>query len=87
MDTYHNETKTIIEIEAGRGVANNQFLKDLFEACVIPDIDVLVIAVLNEYHLGDVTNKDFETVVKFFETLYVSDRMNLPLKSILVIGY
>ncbi len=87
MDTYHNETKTIIEIEAGRGVANNQFLKDLFEACVIPDIDVLVIAVLNEYHVGDVTNKDFETVVKFFETLYVSDRMNLPLKSILVIGY
>ena len=87
MDTYHNETKTIIEIEAGRGVANNQFLKDLFEACVIPDIDVLVIAVLNEYHVGDVTNKDFETVVKFFETLYVSDRMNLPLKRILVIGY
>ena len=87
MDTYHNETKTIIEIEAGRGVANNQFLKDLFEACVIPDIDVLVIAVMNEYHVGDVTNKDFETVVKFFETLYVSDRMNLPLKSILVIGY
>ena len=87
MDTYHNETKTIIEIEAGRGVANNQFLKDLFEACVIPDIDVLVIAVLNEYHVGDVTNKDFETVVKFFETLYVSDRINLPLKSILVIGY
>ena len=87
MDTYHNETKTIIEIEAGRGVANNQFLKDLFEACVIPDIDVLVIAVLNEYHVGDVTNKDFETVVKFFETLYVSDRMNFPLKSILVIGY
>ena len=87
MDTYHNETKTIIEIEAGRGVANNQFLKDLFEACVIPDIDVLVIAVLNEYHVGDVTNKDFETVVKIFETLYVSDRMNLPLKSILVIGY
>ena len=87
MDTYHNETKTIIEIEAGRGVANNQFLKDLFEACVILDIDVLVIAVLNEYHVGDVTNKDFETVVKFFETLYVSDRMNLPLKSILVIGY
>ena len=63
MDTYHNETKTIIEIEAGRGVANNQFLKDLFEACVIPDIDVLVIAVLNEYHVGDVTNTDFETVV------------------------
>ena len=87
MDTYHNETKTIIEIEAGRGVANNQFLKDLFEACVILDIDVFVIAVLNEYHVGDVTNKDFETVVKFFETLYVSDRMNLPLKSILVIGY
>ena len=54
---------------------------------MIPDIDVLVIAVLNEYHVGDVTNKDFETVVKFFETLYVSDRMNLPLKSILVIGY
>lgn len=29
-DGYNVETKTVIEVEAGRRVLNNQFLKDLF---------------------------------------------------------
>src|SRR5438034_2241640 len=34
-DAYNEETRTVLEIEAGRGVTNNQFLKDLFEACMM----------------------------------------------------
>lgn len=82
-DCYHPIQKVIIEIEAGRAVANYQFLKDIFQACVIHDVEQLVIAVRNDY-LG---KNDFETVTNFMDTLYASNRLNLPLKGILIIGY
>lgn len=82
-DAYHEEEGFVVEVEAGRGVINNQFLKDLFQACMMHDVNVLSIAVRNRY--GEF--KDFEIVCRFFETLYVSNRIKLPLKGILVIGY
>ena len=42
-DGLNKEYKTVIEVEAGRGYANNQFLKDLFQACVMHDIDYLYV--------------------------------------------
>lgn len=91
-DAYNENEKTVIEVEAGRGVMNNQFLKDLFQACMMQDIDYLVIAIRNEYRVkakgrGEKTNYDFEEVCKFFDALYSTDRLKLPLKGILVIGY
>lgn len=66
---------------------NNQFLKDLFQACMMDDVDYLAIAVRNVYEAAGANNRDFERVVNFFETMYASNRMKLPLKGILVIGY
>lgn len=82
-DGVNPTTKTVIEVEAGRGVTNYQFLKDLFQACMMQEIDVLIVAIRNNYK----GNSDFETVVTFFDTLYVSGRLTLPLKRILIIGY
>ena len=82
-DGYHEEKKIVIEIEAGRAVSNYQFLKDLFQACVMSDVEYLVIAVRNIYR----KNPDFDKVIAFFDTLYVSGRLTLPLKGILIIGY
>lgn len=82
-DGWNKETKTVIEIEAGRGVTNYQFLKDLFQACVMHDIDYHVICVRNDYRGKD----DFGIVINFFNTMYSSNRIKLPLKGILVIGY
>ena len=65
----------VLEVEAGRAVDNNQFLKDIFQACMI--------AVRNTYRSSD----DFAKVESFLETLYVSGRLQLPLKGILLIGY
>lgn len=75
--------KVVIEIEAGRAVSNYQFLKDLFQACVMQDVDYLVIAVRNIYR----TSKDFDKLITFLDALYVSNRLILPLKGILIIGY
>ena len=92
-DAYAEDLEIVIEVEAGRAVDNNQFLKDLFQACMMDGVSYLVIAVRNFYRIkaknayGYKEDKDFENVNLFFETLYVSARISLPLKGILIIGY
>jgi hypothetical protein len=73
----------VLEVEAGRAVDNNQFLKDIFQACMMHDVLHLAIAVRNTYRNSD----DFAKVESFLDTLYVSGRLQLPLKGILLIGY
>lgn len=82
-DAYHKEHCVVLEVEAGRGVLNYQFLKDLFQACMMADVTYAALAVRNVYKRSN----DFETVAGFFETLYASDRLRLPLEGVLVIGY
>jgi len=89
VDAFHQPTGTVVEVEAGRGVRNHQFLKDLFEACAIQDSRYLVIAVLLGYWPKSLAKpaRDFDEVVNFIDTLYASERMVLPLEGILIIGY
>lgn len=82
-DGIHEETGTVIEIEAGRGVTNYQFLKDIFQACMMHNVSYLVIAVRKIYR----KNRNFDTVLRFLDTLYASGRLKLPLEGILLVGY
>lgn len=82
-DAHSARNGWVLEVEAGRAVANNQFLKDIFQACMMHDVLHLAIAVRNSYRGAD----DFEMIENFLETLYVSGRLQLPLKGILLIGY
>ncbi len=82
-DAWCEASRTVLEVEAGRAIVNNQILKDLFEACVMDGVDYLAIAVRRVYARG----KDFETAATFLDTLYASGRLALPLKGILLIGY
>lgn len=82
-DAYHPTEGFVVEVEAGRGVVNNQFLKDLFQACTMHDVFYLAIAVRNDYR----GINDFEKVCRFMDTLFASRRLELPLKGILIIGY
>jgi len=88
-DALNEENKIVIEVEAGRAYVNNQFLKDIFEACVMIDIDYLVIAVLKEYKInkGSTVSRDYQKIKAFIDSLYASNRLKLPLKGILLIGY
>jgi hypothetical protein len=81
-DAYHRSGGFVLEVEAGRGVVNNQFLKDLFQACMMHEVRYL--AAIRQVYRGD---RNFETVCGFFDTLYASNRLALPLEGILVIGY
>lgn len=82
-DAYSSEYHTVIEVEAGRAYTNYQFLKDFYEACMMHNVKYCCIAVRNIYR----QSKDFEKVCNFFHTLYVSNRVQIPLEGILIIGY
>ena len=38
-DALSNDGRVVIEVEAGRATENNQFLKDIFEACMMFDVE------------------------------------------------
>ena len=82
-DAVSLDGRIVLEVEAGRAVDNNQFLKDIFQACMMFEVEHLVIAVRNTYRGSD----DFQRIYTFLETLYISNRLQLPLKGILLIGY
>ncbi|MBK9527488.1 MAG: hypothetical protein IPO41_04030 [Acidobacteria bacterium] len=82
-DALSADGKIVIEVEAGRAVDNNQFLKDIFQASMMFGVEYLVIAVRNDYRGGD----DFQKIYTFLETMYISNRITLPLNGILLIGY
>lgn len=82
-DALSHDGRIVIEVEAGQATENHRFLKDIFEACMMFDVEYLVLAVRNRYR----THDDFERVFTFLETLYISNRLHLPLKGILLIGY
>lgn len=82
-DAVSADGKIVLEVEAGRAYRNNQFLKDIFQACMMPEVDYLIISVRNFYH----GTNDFNSIFQFLETLYISGRLQLPLKGIVLIGY
>lgn len=82
-DAYNKQHQIIIEIEAGRGLTNNQYLKDLLEVCMLDNVKYLIIAVRNIYG----TQHDYDKIVDFLSRIYSSDKIVLPLQGVLIIGY
>lgn len=82
-DAVSHDGKIVIEVEAGRAYSNNQFLKDVFQACMMYGVEYLIIAVRNDYR----GHQDFDAIFNFLETLYINGRLTLPLKGIVLIGY
>jgi hypothetical protein len=82
-DGFHPGAGVVVEVEAGRAVDNNQWMKDLFQACMMQDALHLVIAVRQNYRGAN----DYEKVKVLVDTLYSSQRLILPLKSVTILGY
>ena len=82
-DAISADGRVVLEVEAGRGVTNYQFLKDLFQACMMAEVEYLVLGLRLVYR----NSHDYERAKTFLETLYASDRLSLPLKGILLVGY
>jgi len=83
VDAYHAHEQIILEVEAGRGFANNAVFLDFLKGCALQDINHIVIACRLDYR----GTADFEEVCRIVDSLYASSRMHFPIKSLLVIGY
>jgi hypothetical protein len=82
-DGLSTDGRLVLKVEAGRAVVNYQFLKDIFQACMMHCVEYLILAVRNDYR----GSNDFHRVYSFLETLYISSRLILPLRGIILIGY
>ena len=88
VDAYSEANQTVIEVEGGRAVVNYQFLKDFYESCMMQGVKYFCVAVKNQYCPSkNIKSKDFEKVCSFFQALYISNRMQIPLDGVLIIGY
>lgn len=79
-DAISADKKIVIEVEAGRATENHQFLKDIFEASMMFGVEYLVIAMRKIYR----NHNDSERIYPFLETMYITNRIKLPLKGILL---
>ncbi len=87
VDGYFEAGKAVLEVEAGRGAANNADYRDLVRASLMVDVDYLILAMMLEYSGGGTQIRSFAQTKKRIDAIYASDRLKLPLKGVLLIGY
>ena len=90
IDAYHPEWRCGLEVEAGRAWMGNAVYRDLIQALVMVNVDVLILAVSNayKYRTGgkQVVSSDYDNTVSVAEALYGHSRFRLPYR-LVVVGY
>ena len=90
VDAYHPEWKCGLEVEAGRAWMGNAVYRDLIQACVMVEVDHLVLAVPQTYKYssgGKVTfSNDYENTRAVADALFAHSRVQLPYRLVLI-GY
>lgn len=87
VDGYHPDFRVVLEVEAGRGAANNADYRDLIRTSLMVDSEYLVLAMMIEYKTAGQTIRSYEKTRKRIDAIYASDRLELGLKGILLVGY
>jgi hypothetical protein len=87
VDGYHPDFRVVLEVEAGRGAANNADYRDLVRTSLMVDSDYLVLAMMIEYRAAGQVMRSYENTRKRLDAIYASNRLELPLKGVLLVGY
>lgn len=87
VDGFHAGHGVVLEVEAGRGAANNADYRDIVRASLMVDTSYLILAMMREYRSGRQVTRSYEQTLKRLDAIYASDRLKLPLKGMLLIGY
>lgn len=86
IDAFHEELGIAVEVEAGRGAANNADYRDLVRTSLILDANYLAL-------LMPITYRSTSSIAAFdrsrhqLEAIYTSNRLKLPFEGVLLIGY
>lgn len=87
VDGFHPDYGIVLEVEAGRGAAGNADYRDLIRTSLIVDADYLILGMMLEYKTGEITMRSYERTREQIDAIYASERLKLPFKGILLIGY
>jgi hypothetical protein len=89
VDGFHQELGIILEIEAGRGAMNNADYRDLVRSSLIVDAEFLILGQMLEYRAGkkDAVTPSYKRTRDQLDAIYASERLKLPFKGVLLVGY
>ncbi len=87
VDGFHPQHGIVLEVEAGRGASNNADYRDLIRTSLIVDAEYLILGMMLEYNTGRMTMRSYERTRGQIDAIYASERLKLPFKGILLIGY
>ena len=91
VDAFHPELGIALEVEAGRGARGNAVYRDLIQTSLLVDAQHLVLAVQLTYRHQqsgrEVTVQSYRDTQNLLNAIYASQRLQLPLEGILLVGY
>lgn len=91
VDAFHPGEKIALEVEAGRGARGNAVYRDLIQTSLLVDAEFLVLAVQASYrHKSagkDIVVHSYRDTKNLLDAIYASNRLELPLVGILLVGY
>jgi hypothetical protein len=87
VDGFNAAHGIVLEVEAGRGAANNADYRDLVRTSLIVDAQYLVLAMMLEYRTGRTTMRSYERTREQLDAVYASERLRLPFRGVLLVGY
>lgn len=91
VDAFHSALGVALEVEAGRGARGNAVYRDLIQTSLLVDARFLVLAVQLAYHHNqsgrEVVVQSYRDTQNLLDAVYASQRLQLPLEGILLIGY
>ncbi len=86
IDAFHERERIAVEVEAGRGAANNADYRDIVRTSLILDADYLALLLPITYR-STTSIAAYQRTRGQLEALYASDRLKLPFTGLLLVGY
>ena len=91
IDAFHEKDGIVVEVEAGRAAYNNAIHYDIIRASLILDAEYLVLVVPITYRITvnkkPVSKSAYNDGIDQLSALYASQRLTLPFRGVLVVGY
>ncbi len=89
IDGFHDELGIALEVEAGRGAANNADYRDIVRTSLILDARFLVLLQPITYrsNAGAGGIHAYSNTKGQLEAIYASQRLKLPFEGVLLVGY
>ncbi len=85
IDAFHDGLGIAVEVEAGRGAANNADYRDIVRTSLILDADYLALLMPITYEGNK--SKPYSRTRGQLDAIYASSRLKLPFAGVLLVGY